>query len=95
MNKYEAVIMFYPEVEEEKRNASFDRLKKVIEKDGKINNIDEWGMKKLAYAIDYKKEAYYIFYEFETKAEDIVEINRVAKIMDLSLIHISEPTRPY
>ena len=49
MNKYEAVIMFYPEVEEEKRNASFDRLKKVIEKDGKINNVDEWGMKKLAY----------------------------------------------
>ena len=82
MNKYEAVIMFYPEVEEEKRNASFERLKKVIEKDGKINNIDEWGMKKLAYAIDYKNEAYYIFYEFETKAEDIVEINRVAKIMD-------------
>ena len=82
MNKYEAVIMFYPEVEEEKRNASFDRLKKVIEKDGKINNIDEWGMKKLAYAIDNKNEAYYIFYEFETKAEDIVEINRVAKIMD-------------
>ena len=60
MNKYEAVIMFYPEVEEEKRNTSFDRLKKVIEKDGKINNVDEWGMKKLAYEIDYKKEAYYI-----------------------------------
>lgn len=74
--------MFYPEVEEEKRNASFERLKKVIEKDGKINNIDEWGMKKLAYEIDYKNEAYYIFCEFETKAEDIAEINRVAKIMD-------------
>ncbi|WP_019139150.1 30S ribosomal protein S6 [Peptoniphilus timonensis] len=82
MNKYEAVIMFYPEVEEEKRNASFERLKKVIEKDGKINNVDEWGMKKLAYEIDYKNEAYYIFVEFETKAEDIAEINRVAKIMD-------------
>lgn len=82
MNKYEAVIMFYPGVEEEKRNASFERLKKVIEKDGKINNVDEWGMKKLAYEIDYKNEAYYIFVEFETKAEDIAEINRVAKIMD-------------
>ncbi|WP_019125274.1 30S ribosomal protein S6 [Peptoniphilus grossensis] len=82
MNKYEAVIMFYPEVEEEKINASFDRLKKVIEKDGKIDNVDEWGMRKLAYEIDYKKEAYYIFVEFETKPEDIAEINRVAKIMD-------------
>ena len=76
MNKYEAVIMFYPEVEEEKRNASFDRLKKVIEKDGKINNVDEWGMKKLAYEIDYKKEAYYIFVEFETKPEVSLNIKK-------------------
>ena len=29
-----------------------------------------------------RRMGYYIFYEFETKAEDIVEINRVAKIMD-------------
>lgn len=82
MNKYEAVIMFYPEVEEEKRNASFERLKKVIEKNGKINSVDEWGMRKLAYEIDYKNEAYYTFVEFETKPEDIAEINRIAKIMD-------------
>ena len=61
MNKYEAVIMFYPEVEEEKRNASFDRLKKVIEKDGKIDNVDEWGMRKLAYEIDYKKRSLLYF----------------------------------
>jgi len=82
MNKYEAVIMFYPEVEEEKRNASFERIKNVIEKEGKITNVDEWGMRKLAYEIEYKKEAYYIFVEFETKPEDIAEVNRLAKIMD-------------
>ncbi|MET3617108.1 small subunit ribosomal protein S6 [Peptoniphilus olsenii] len=82
MNKYEAVIMFYPEVEEEKRNTSFDRLKNAIEKNGKVLNIDEWGMKKLAYEIEYKNEAYYIFVEFETVPEDIVELNRLAKIMD-------------
>lgn len=82
MNKYEAVIMFYPEVEEEKRNASFERIKNVIEKDGKITNVDEWGMRKLAYEIEYKKEAYYIFVEFETKPEDIAEVNRLGRIMD-------------
>lgn len=82
MNKYEAVIMFYPEVEEEKRNASFERIKNVIEQDGKIDNVDEWGMRKLAYEIEYKKEAYYILYQFEAKPEVIAEINRLAKIMD-------------
>lgn len=39
-------------------------------------------MRKLAYEIDYKNEAYYTFVEFETKPEDIAEINRIAKIMD-------------
>ena len=42
MNKYEAVIMFYPDVEEEKREASFTRIKGIMEKHGKINNIGEW-----------------------------------------------------
>lgn len=82
MNKYEAVIMFYPDVEEEKRTQSFERLKNVITKAGNINNIDEWGMKKLAYEIEYYKEAYYIFVEFDAPAEDILELNRIAKIMD-------------
>lgn len=82
MNKYEAVMMFYPDVEEEKRNQSFERLKSVITKAGKINNIDEWGMRKLAYEIEYYREAYYILVEFEAPASDIFELNRIAKIMD-------------
>ncbi|WP_071028205.1 30S ribosomal protein S6 [Peptoniphilus raoultii] len=82
MNKYEAVIMFYPEVEEEKREASFTRIKNVMEEHGKINNIDEWGMRKLAYEIEYKQEAYYIFVEFECDPTEILEINRIARISD-------------
>ena len=82
MNKYEAVIMFYPEVEEEKRNASFDRLKKVIDKDGKINNVDEWGMKKLAYEIQKMKEGFYYFIQFEADATAPAEIERHVRIME-------------
>lgn len=82
MNKYEAVIMFYPDVEEEKREASFTRIKGIMEKHGKINNIDECGMKKLAYEIDYYKEAYYTFVEFDCDPEEIQEINRIARISD-------------
>ena len=82
MNKYEAVIMFYPDVDEEKRETSFTRIKNIMEEHGKINNIDEWGMKKLAYEIEYYKEAYYIFVEFDCDPEEILEINRIARISD-------------
>lgn len=82
MNNYEAVIMFYPDVEEEKRNASLDRIKKVIEANGSIKNVDEWAMRKLAYEIEYYKEAYYVFVEFSALPTEIEELNRLAKIMD-------------
>lgn len=82
MNNYEAVIMFYPDVEEEKRNASLDRIKKVIESNGSIKNIDDWAMRKLAYEIEYYKEAYYVFVEFSAAPTEIEELNRLAKIMD-------------
>lgn len=40
------------------------------------------GHEKISLRNRLQKEAYYIFVEFETKPEDIAEINRVAKIMD-------------
>lgn len=82
MNKYEVVIMFYPNAEEEKRVATFERLKGIIESNGTISNIDEWGLRKLAYEIEYNKEAYYILVEFEATPETIKEFTRVCGISD-------------
>lgn len=88
MNKYEVVIMFYPEVEEEKRVKTFDRLKSIIEEEGSISNVDEWGMRKLAYEIEYKKEAFYYLVEFEASAQAVKEFDRVAKILDPVMRHM-------
>ena len=88
MKKYEAIFMFYPTVEEELRTKNFDRLKGIIEENGSISNIDEWGMRKLAYEIEYNKEAYYVLVEFEAEPESIKELDRVAKILDSVMRHM-------
>ncbi len=88
MKKYEVTFMFYPNVEEEKRTKNFDRLKGIIEENGKILNIDEWGMRKLAYDIEYNKEAYYTLVEFEADPQSIKELDRVAKILDSVMRHM-------
>lgn len=88
MKKYETILMFYPNVEEEIRTKNFDRLKGIIEENGKINNVDEWGMRKLAYDIEYNKEAYYVLVEFEAEPESIKEFDRVAKILDSVMRHM-------
>ncbi|MDO5037841.1 MAG: 30S ribosomal protein S6 [Tissierellia bacterium] len=88
MNKYETVLMFYPDAEEEQKKAHFERLQKIISEAGKINNIDEWGKRKLAYEIEYYQEADYVLLEYEAEAETIKEFDRIAKILDTVMRHM-------
>ncbi|SHH52628.1 SSU ribosomal protein S6P [Anaerosphaera aminiphila DSM 21120] len=88
MNKYEVVMMFYPDAEEEKKVSIFERLKGIIEEKGTILNVDEWGLRKLAYEIEYYKEAYYILVEFEAEPDAVKEFDRVSKISDSIMRHM-------
>ena len=88
MNKYEIVLMFYPKDKKKKRVQTFDRLKKIIEDEGTLTNVDEWGMRKLAYEIEYTKEAFYYLLEVEAQPETVDEFSRIAKILDSVMRHM-------
>lgn len=81
MRKYEGMFIFLPN-EEEKRVQLMERFKGIIEEDGKINTIDEWGVRKLAYLIDDIAEGYYVLVNFEAGVDVIEELKRVAQISD-------------
>lgn len=82
MRKYEGVFIFLPNLEEEARNSTLDRMKGIIEDGGKITNVDEWGLRKLAYEINDLKEGYYVLMNFESTPETKVELERIVKISD-------------
>lgn len=88
MRKYEAVFIFMPNMEEDARNAVFDRLKGIIEEKGSIENIDEWGNRKLAYEINDFKEGYYFVVNFLGDTETVNELERVSKITDSIIRHM-------
>ncbi|MDX9917071.1 MAG: 30S ribosomal protein S6 [Gudongella sp.] len=88
MRKYEAMVIFYPNLEEEKRNALLERLKGIIEASGKITTADEWGMRKLAYLIDDLSEGYYVLLNFESNPEVVKEFDRIAKISEGIMRHM-------
>lgn len=88
MNKYEGVFIFFPDVEEEKRNQTFDRVKALIEKDGAIDEVDEWGIKKLAYEIEDYREGYYRIVRFSTTPATLAEVDRVLRISDPVMRHM-------
>lgn len=88
MKKYEAMIIFTPELEEEKRNSLLDRLKGIIEADGTISNFDDWGNRKLAYEINDYTDGYYVVINFEANPETVEEMDRIVKISDEILRHM-------
>ncbi len=88
MRKYEAMVIFYPNLEEEKRNALLERFKKIIEAGGTVTTVDEWGMRKLAYLIDDLAEGYYVLISFESDADVVNEFDRIAKISDGIMRHM-------
>ena len=82
MNKYESIIIIGQNVEEEGRKALITRFTDLINTEGKVSNVNEMGLKKLAYEISKNTEGYYVVFEFEAKPELIVELERNYRITD-------------
>lgn len=81
-NKYEAVMIFSVANGEEAVTALIEKFKALIEANGTIENVDDWGKRRLAYLIDDEAEGHYVITAFESAAEFPAELERVAKITD-------------
>ena len=69
IRKYETLFIIHPDRLEERQEV-LDRLSQIVrENDGDVLKVDEWGMRKLAYPIEKKRQGYYILVEFYGNAE--------------------------
>ena len=83
MNKYEVVYIIDPAVEEEARKALIAKFNDLITGNGgSVDKVEEWGKRRLAYAIDYKTEGYYVLVNFQAEAELPKELERNLQISD-------------
>ncbi len=83
MNSYELLYIIKPTVEEEARAALIARFADIVKADnGEVENIDEWGMRKLAYSIDYISEGYYVLMNFKANPGLPIELERNLKISE-------------
>ena len=79
---YEAMVVFSLKKDEEEIKALVEKFKKLIEKNGTIETVDEWGKRKLAYPINYETEGYYVLYSFTATPDFPAELNRRLNITD-------------
>ncbi len=83
MNKYESIYIIRPTVEEEGIKALVERFSNlIVQEGGQVDNVDEWGKRRLAYPIDDLREGYYVLMNFTAEPDVPQELERVYKITD-------------
>lgn len=81
-NSYEAMMVFSVKNGEKGVPALIEKFKALIEQNGTLDSIDEWGKRKLAYAINDEPEGFYALFNFSAVPEFPEEFYRVAGITD-------------
>ena len=80
--KYEVLYVLNPNLTEEETQAIVEKFKTLIEQNGTVDEMEEWGKRKLAYEIIYLTEGYYVRRKFTSGPELPAELDRILGITD-------------
>lgn len=81
-NKYEAALILSVANGDEAVNALKEKFNDLIAKNGTVENVDEWGKRRLAYPINDETEGYYVFTTFVSEPAFPAELERIAGITE-------------
>lgn len=77
---YEALYILDPSLSEEQIAALVARFQSVVEANGTVSEVNEWGKRRLAYPINFKNEGYYVLVQFTAAPEFPRELERNLQI---------------
>ena len=81
MHKYEMLILLNSEMTDEAREAELKKYADIVVNDGgAVESVDKWGVKKLAYPIRFKTDAFETLMTFTAEGRVVAELDRVAGI---------------
>ena len=65
MTKYEVLYILSSGLDEAAINAQTEKFAELVKTSGgEVESVNKWGLKKLAYPINYKTEGYYVLMNF-------------------------------
>jgi small subunit ribosomal protein S6 len=77
MRHYELMVILDPELDDRTVAPSLDKLLAVVKKDGgKIDSVDIWGRRRLAYDIKKKSEGIYAVVQMTAESATALELDR-------------------
>ncbi len=83
MTKYEMLYILDASLTDEAKEAIITKFEDLVKSNGGVvESTERWGVKKLQYPINYKSEGFYVLMNFEAEKTLVVEIKRIAGIVD-------------
>jgi small subunit ribosomal protein S6 len=82
MAQYEIAVLYHPDLEVDLTKAE-ERVTKIFaDNGGNVTATDNWGKRKLAYAIKGNEHAVYVFYTVEMPGEGVARVESTLNITD-------------
>ncbi len=79
MKTYEMLYVLDAALSDEAKDSFVQKFETIVgENGGKVVSTDKWGVKKLAYPINYKTDGYYVLMTFEAEGSVVKELDRIA-----------------
>lgn len=82
MAKYETMLVTTATLDEEATAALVGKFKSLIEANGTIDSVEDWGKRRLAYPINKENDGIYTLINFTSEPDFPAELDRVYKITD-------------
>ncbi|HXG53361.1 MAG TPA: 30S ribosomal protein S6 [candidate division Zixibacteria bacterium] len=82
MALYETLFIVHPE-KGGRVKEFIDRFRKIIEsQEGTVTDVDEWGLRELAYRIQKQNRGYYALLRYRSSGRGVEELERNLKLTD-------------
>jgi small subunit ribosomal protein S6 len=89
MKAYELMLMLDPSLDDEAVAGVKEKAQGVVtDAGGAIDEVDDWGKKKLAFEVDDRTEGIYSVMQLHAAPDSIAELDRVLRITDPVLRHM-------
>lgn len=80
--KYESLFIVDAALGDDGIAAVVSKFKALVEQNGTLGEVTEWGKRRLAYPIDHKTEGYYVLMTFTSAPSFPAELTRNYNITD-------------
>jgi small subunit ribosomal protein S6 len=88
--RYETLVLIHPDQGEQGTKEICARIRALIEEQkGTIGQVQEWGLRELAFLIAKQRRAFYVLFEYRATPAALTEIERNLTLTDAVLRFVS------